>query len=192
MKPFGALLPYEEAKNIVDINIKPIERVESVGIDDAIGRILAEDIVAGMDIPSFNRAAMDGYAVKAKDTFESGQFSPKVLTLVGEVHAGDKPEVGVNDGECVQVATGAVMPAGADAVVMVEDTDFENGQVKIFKSSYPYANVAKKGADIKEGITVLTDGTYMEPGKVGVLAAQGITRVNVYEKPRISILPTGK
>jgi len=192
VKPFGALLPYEEAKRVVDINIKPIDRVESIGIDDAVGRILAEDIVAGMNIPSFNRAAMDGYAVKAKDTFDSGQFSPKILNLVGEIHAGDKPEARVNAGECVQVATGAIMPAGADAVVMVEDTEVDNGQVKVFKSSYPHANVAKKGVDIKKGITVLTNGAYLEPGKVGVLASQGITRVSVYEKPRVAILPTGE
>ena len=192
MKPFGALLPFEEAKRVVETNVKPITRVEVISIDDASGRVLAEDIVATMSIPSFDRAAMDGYAVKAKDTFNSGQFNPKVLNLVGEVHAGETPRQGVKTGECVQIATGAMMPAGADAVVMVEDTEAENGKVKVFKSAYPGANVGRKGEDIKKGVGVLKEGFFLDPGRVGVLASQGIDQVRVYERPKVAVLPTGE
>ncbi len=192
MKPFGALLPFEEAKKVVDNNIKPITRVETVNIDDALGRVLAEDVVAGLSIPPFDRAAMDGYAVKAKDTFNAGQRSPKVLRLVGEVHAGETPTSKVGAGECIQIATGAMMPKGADAVVMVEDTEAENGRVKIFKSVYPRANVAQKGEDIKEGATVLKESSVLDAGKIGVLASQGITQVKVYEKPKVAVLPSGE
>lgn len=192
MKPFGALLPFEEAKRVVEANIEPVKRLETVGIDDASGRVLAEDIVAAMSIPSFDRAAMDGYAVKARDTFDAGQFSPRVLTLVGEVHAGGKPEKRVKTGECIQIATGAMMPGGADAVVMVEDTEAEDGKVKVFKSVYPRANVGRKGEDIKKGSAVLREGFVLEPGRVGVLASQGITKVKVYERPRVAVLPTGE
>jgi len=192
VKPFGALLPFEEAKAVVSTNIKPITRVEAVSIDDVSGRVLAEDVVATMSIPSFDRAAMDGYAVKAKDTFNSGQFNPKVLNLVDEVHAGETPQRRVNTGECIQIATGAMMPAGADAVVMVEDTETEDGKVKVFKSAYPGANVGRKGEDIKKGASVLKQGFVLEPGRVGVLASQGISRVKVYEKPRVAVLPTGE
>lgn len=129
MRPFGALLPFEEAKRVVDNNIKPITRVETVNIDDALGRVLAEDVVAGLSIPPFDRAAMDGYAVKAKDTFNAGQRSPKILRLVGEVHAGETPTSKVGAGECLQIATGAMMPKGADAVVMVEDTEIGRAHV---------------------------------------------------------------
>ncbi len=122
MKPFGALISFEEAKRVVETNIKQITRVETVNIDDASERVLAESIVAALSIPPFDRAAMDGYAVKARDTFNSGQFSPKVLNLVGELHAGETPKGRVKTGECIQIATGAMMPPGADAVVMVEDT----------------------------------------------------------------------
>jgi len=108
-----------------------------------------------LSTPPFNRAAMDGYAVKAKDTFDSGQFSPRVLELVGEIHAGGMPKQRVNAGQCIQIATGAMMPGGADAVVMVEDTEAENGRVKVFKPVYPKANVGKKGEDIKEGELVV-------------------------------------
>ncbi len=192
MKPFGALIPFEEAKRVVETNIKPITRIETVNIDDASGRVLAEDVVATLSTPPFDRAAMDGYAVKAKDTFNSGQFNPKVLNLVGELHAGETPRERVNTGECIQIATGAMMPRGADAVVMVEDTEAETGRVKVFKSAYPGANVGRKGEDIKKGEPVLRRGFVLDAGKVGVLASQGTQQIKVYEKPEVAILPTGE
>ncbi|MFC2005751.1 gephyrin-like molybdotransferase Glp [Chloroflexota bacterium] len=192
MKPFGALLPFEEAKRIVEANIKPITRVETISIDDAAARVLAEDVVATLSIPPFDRAAMDGYAVKAKDTFNSGQFNPKVLNLIGELHAGETPQKRVNGGQCIQIATGAVMPKGADAVVMVEDTEAEGDRVKVFKSAYPKANVAKKGEDIREGEPVLRHGFVLDAGKIGVLASQGINQIRVYEKPKVAVLPSGE
>ncbi|MFC1918665.1 gephyrin-like molybdotransferase Glp [Chloroflexota bacterium] len=192
MKPFGALLPFEEAKRLVETNIKPLTRTETIKIDDASGRVLVEDVVATLSIPSFNRAAMDGYAVKAKDTFNSGQFNPRVLNLIGELHAGDTPHQKVSREECIQIATGAMMPAGADAVVMVEDTEAENGKVKIFKATYPQANMAKKGGDIKAGESVLNQGLLLDAGKIGVLASQGITNIKVYEQPKVAILPSGE
>ena len=151
MKPFGALIPFEEAKRVVETNIKPITRVETISIDDASGRVLAGDMVATLNTPPFNRAAMDGYAVKARDTFNSGQFSPRILNLVGELHAGETPRKRVTAGECIQIATGAMMPGGADAVVMVEDTEAENSRVKVFKSAYPGANGGRKGGDEARG-----------------------------------------
>jgi molybdenum cofactor synthesis domain-containing protein len=192
VRPFGALLPFEEAKKVVANKIKPITRVETVNIDDALGRVLAEDVVAGLSIPPFDRAAMDGYAVKARDTFNAGQLHPKILRLVGEVHAGETPTRKVGAGECLQIATGAMMPKGADAVVMVEDTEAEGSRVKIFKSVYPGANVAQKGEDIKEGATVLKESSVLDAGKIGVLASQGITQVKVYEKPKVAVLPSGE
>lgn len=192
MKPFGALLPFEEAKKVVDENIKPITRTEIVNIDDASGRVLAEDITATLSSPPFDRAAMDGYAVKAKDTFDSGQFNPKVLNIIGELHAGDQPWQRLNTGECIQIATGAMMPKGADAVVMVEDTEAENGRVKVFKAVYPKANMARKGVDIKKGELILRDGFFLDAGRIGVLASQGINKIRVYEKPRVAILPSGE
>jgi len=192
VKPFGALLPFEEAKKVIDANIKPITRTEIINIDDSVGRVVAEDIVATLSTPPFDRAAMDGYAVKARDTFNSSQLNPKVLDLIGELHAGETPQKRVNTGECIQIATGAMMPKGGDAVVMVEDTEAENKKVKVFKSAYPKANVAPKGEDIKEGELILRHGSILNPGKIGVLASQGINQIRVYEKPKVAILPTGE
>ncbi|MEE8414449.1 MAG: molybdopterin molybdotransferase MoeA, partial [Dehalococcoidales bacterium] len=192
MKLFGALLSFEEAKKIVEEIIKPIDRVEMVDIDDAVGRILADNFVAALDTPPFNRSAMDGYAVRAEDTFGSGQMKPNVLEMVGTLHAGDTPSNAVAAGQCIQIATGAMMPDGADAVVMVEDTEAGDGRVKIFKPTYPKANVGKLGEDIKSGESVLKQGALLDAGKVGVLTSQGITAIKVYEKPRVAILPSGE
>ena len=192
MRPFGALLPFEEAKRVVDENIKPITRAEVINIDDALGRVLAEDVVATLSVPSFDRAAMDGYAVKARETFDSSRLNPKMLDITGELPAGETPRQRVNSGECIQIATGAMMPSGADAVVMVEDTEEENERVKVFKSVYPRANVGQKGEDIKAGELVLRRGFVLDPGKIGVLVSQGISRIRVYEQPKVAILPTGE
>ncbi len=192
MKPFGALLAYSEAKKVIDENITTVDRTETVKLDDTLGRVLAEDIVARLSIPSFDRAAMDGYAVHSRDTFNTGQFNPKILNVIGVIHAGEAPDIRVGPGECVQVATGAVMPKGADSVVMVEDTEAVDGKVKIFKSAYPKLNVARKGEDIKKDDVVLRAGTVLDPGKVGVLASQGLTKASVYEMPKVAVMPTGE
>ena len=192
MKPFGALLSFEEAMKMVEANIKPITRTENVNIDDASGRVLADDIVADLSIPSFDRAAMDGYAVKAEDTFGAGQLKPKTLDLVGEMHAGDAPSQTLKAGQCIQIATGAMMPEGSDAVMMVEDTETENGKIKMFKSVMPKGNVGKMGEDIKKGEAVLKKGYVLDAGKIGVLASQGVKQVKVYERPTVAILPSGE
>jgi molybdopterin molybdotransferase len=192
MRPFRALLSYEEAKAIIDRHIEAVTRIVTVPIDDAIGRVLAKDFIASMDVPPFSRASMDGYAVRAKDTFGAGQFKPRILEVIGEIHAGEKPTKRVSTGTCLQISTGAMMPVGADAVVMVEDTERDGDKVKIFKAIVPGANVGKQGEDIKAGMAVLKAGTLLDAGKIGVTASQGLTKLSVYEKPKIAILPTGE
>jgi len=192
MRLFGTLISYQEAKEIIDRHIHHLTRTEAVLINDAVNRVLAEDCFAKMNVPPFNRAAMDGYAVKAKDTFDAGQFKPKVFKIIGELHAGQIPDKKIQSGECVQISTGAVMPEGADAVMMAEDTERENSEVKFFKSITPGTNVGKMGGDIKEGAIILKAGILLDAGKVGVLASQGLSRVKVFQKPKIAVIPTGE
>jgi molybdopterin molybdotransferase len=130
--------------------------------------------------------------VKSKDTFGSGQFKPKTFKIIGELHAGENSDKKIKSGECIQISTGAVMPDGADAVMMVEDTEREGAEVKLFKSVTPGTNIGKMGEDIKEGAVVLRAGVFLDAGKVGVIASQGLSRVKVYEKPKIAIIPTGE
>jgi molybdopterin molybdotransferase len=192
MKPFKALLPFSQAKKVVDENITPITRTEVTGIDEAAGRVLAEDIVASQSTPPFDRGAMDGYAVRAEDTSGASRESPCILEMVGELHAGDMPDTAVGPGQCIRIATGAVMPEGADAVVMVENTGSHNGKIEIYTETAQFSDVSMKGSDIKAGETILSSGTYLGAGKIGVIASQGIQTVNVYEKPRVAIMPSGE
>jgi molybdopterin molybdotransferase len=192
MRPFGALISYQEAKEVIDRHTSPIMRIEAVLIDDAVNRILAEDLVAKMNVPPFTRSAMDGYAVKAKDTFDAGQFKPQVFKIIGELHAGENPTKKIKSGECIQISTGAVMPEGADSVIMVEDTEREENEVKVFKSITPGTNIGKMGGDIKAGVVILKAGIVLDAGKVGVIASQGLSKIKVYEKPRIAVIPTGE
>ena len=193
MKPFGDLISFEEAKGIIDKHVAPIERTESIAIDDALGRMSAEDVIANFDTPSFNRAGVDGYAVKAADTFGATPNTPKRLTLIDYLYAGDIPKQEVSAGECIHICTGAPMPPGADAVVMVEDTARVNGlDISIFKSQSSQNNVGLKGEDIRKGETIIQAGQLLNPGKIGVLASQGLCNVRVFEKPIVAIMPTGE
>ncbi len=191
MRPFTNLIPLEEAKRMVMEHIRPVERVEEVELTDSLHRVLAEDVVAPINVPPFPRAAEDGYAVRAEDTFGAGAYSPKILRVIGEINTGEYREISIKEGECVRIATGAMLPQGADAVVRVEDTEEENGVVHVFKPVHPGFDVAPEGEDIRKGEVILRKGTYITPSKVGAIAAVGIPRVKVYAKPRIAILPSG-
>jgi len=191
MRPFTNLIPFEEARKIVLENIEPMEEVEEVPLLRALHRVLAEDIVAPINVPPFSRAAEDGYAVRAEDTYGAGQYQPKELKLVGEINTGEFKDLEVGKGECIKIATGAMIPRGADAVVRVEDTEEENGVVRVYRPVHPGFDVAPEGEDIKKGEVVLKRGTYLNPPKIGVLAALGIDKVKVYKKPKIAVLPSG-
>ena len=192
MRPLVSLLPFDEALEVVEKNIQPLEETEVVMIDTAVGRVLAEDIIATQYTPPFDRGAMDGYAVIAEDTSGVSKENPVVLELTGVIHAGDVPDGSVSTGRCMQIATGAMMPEGADAVVKVEDTSIAGSKVSIYKEIAPLLDVGLKGEDIKAGETVLNAGTYLDPGKIGVLTSQGLENVKVYIKPRIAVMPSGE
>lgn len=192
MEPFRELISYEKAKEVISESIKSIERVESIPIEEAHDRILAEDIVAETFVPSFDRASMDGYAVKAEDTYGASSLKPKKLKIIGAAYPGEPFTGEVEKGECIQIATGCHLPRGADAVVMVEFTKEEGGMVEVQRPLYPGANVAPRGEDLEAGATALEAGAYLTPPKVGVVAALGRQVVKVYAKPTVTIVSTGK
>jgi len=192
MEPFRELISYEEAKGIILENVKPVERTEKVPLDEACDRVLAEDIVAEAPVPSFARASMDGYAVKAEDTYGASSFRPKNLRIIGAAYPGEPFMGEVGKGEAVQIATGCPIPRGADSVVMVEFTKEENGIVEVQRPLYPGANVAPRGEDLEEGAIALKAGVHLTPSKVGVLAALGRTAAKVYAKPLVTVISTGK
>ena len=191
MRPFKRLLSREGAMEIIRENIGRLGRVEEVGLEEAAGRVLAEDVVAGFNVPPFDRSSMDGYAVRSGDTHGASVFTPKRLRLVGVQHAGELFEGEVGPGECVQVATGSPIPRGSDAVVMVEYTRLDGDQVEVQKPEYPGSNISPEGEDIEEGEVVIEAGETLTPGKVGVLAALGMESVEAHAKPDVAVIPTG-
>jgi molybdenum cofactor synthesis domain-containing protein len=191
MRPFGDTISLEQARAVIDGALRPIERVERVALHEAHGRVLARDVVATADVPPFSRAAMDGYAVRAADTAGASPATPAVLTWIEKVFTGQMPQQTVGQGQCTEIATGAPMPPGADAVVMVEQTAADDTRIQIFAPAEPGQNIGRQGADIRNGQAVMQPGEVLNASRVGALAALGLAHVDVYAKPRVAILSTG-
>ncbi len=192
MRPFAHTIPLDEARRLLDEAARPIERIERVALDQLAGRVMAEDLVAGGDVPPFARAMMDGYAVRADDTTGAGPSQPRTLTIVGTVFTGEVLARSVGTGECAEVATGAPLPDGATAVVMVEDTaPGDEGQVLVMNAVHAGQHVGRAGADIARGAVVLTRGDVLLPARVGVVAAVGHAEATVWARPRVAIVSTG-
>lgn len=191
MRPIRETLPIDEARALAFEALPQVTRVERVALTAAVGRVAAADVVSAVDVPPFDRAAMDGYAVIAEDTFGAGRYEPRVLTRVETVYTGDTPRQTVARGQCAEIATGAPMPDGADAVVMVEETERDGDAVKVFTPVYPKQHVGRRGADFGAGATVVGRGLLLTPARIGAIAAAGLAGVEVFGKPRVAILSTG-
>ena len=173
------------------LDLRPLP-AEEVDLAQALGRILARDIVAPVDVPSFDRSNVDGFAVRAEDTFGAQEEKPRVLTLTGEVlRPGIRPRQTIELSTSSTIATGAMIPRGADAVVMVEHTDVEGRRLLVQRAVTPGTNVSYAGTDIGRGETVLRRGDLLTARETGVLAALGLARVAVIRKPRVAIISTG-
>ncbi len=191
MNPFNLLVSHEDAERIILDHCRPMEVTERIEICRAAGRVLAQDVVAKDNVPPFDRAAMDGYAVIAEDTFAAADRQAE-LRVVGEVHAGESTDIELKHGTCIQIATGAPLPNGADAVVMVEFTERSEDVVMVTKPVYPGANISRAGEDIKRGDVVLHANTLLTPARVGAIAALGLTHVEVYARPKVTVIATGR
>lgn len=166
--------------------------VERLPIDAALGRILAADVLAPVDVPSFDRANVDGFAVVAEDTFGASEEHPRSVRLgAEEIHTGVVPAAAIKAGEAVAIATGGMMPRGADAVVMVEHAEARAGSLRIARAVTPGSGVTFAGTDITAGETVLRRGQLLTSRETGVLAAIGVAEVDVWRRPVIAILSTG-
>lgn len=170
---------------------RPKSRVVVLTLKNALGRVLAEDVISKINVPPFDRAAYDGYAVLASDTFGAGEDAPVELICVGEIRAGTWPKRRLRRGKCIEIATGAPMPKGSDAVVMSEYTIADGKRIKVYRAVAPGENVAERGFDIGKGQQVLRAGELLTHIKLGVLAAIGVGRVRVFSKPRVAIISSG-
>jgi molybdopterin molybdotransferase len=166
-------------------------KTTTLPIEHAVGRVCAH-IVSPGDIPSFARSTVDGYAVRARDTQGATESVPAFLNIVDFVKMGEKAGVPVKDGECAYVPTGGMIPAGADAVVMIEYTErFGSGKLAVYDSAASGANVALAGEDIARGQTLIPSGAVLRAEEIGALASAGVVQVPVYEPIRIAVISTG-
>lgn len=191
MKPIKETIPLDEARHLIAEACQPITRVERVRIVDANGRVAASGVASTRDVPPFSRAGMDGYAVRAEDTFGASRYEPKTLRVIEKVYTGQVPTRTIEAGTAVEIATGAPMPDGADAVVMVEETDKAGNDVRVLTPVYPRQNVGRQGADIVVGQAVIAQGDVLNPSRIGALAALGVAEVDVFARPEVAILSTG-
>jgi molybdopterin molybdotransferase len=165
---------------------------EQVSLPEATGRILAEDLIADDDLPNFPRAIVDGYAVKGSSTFGSSEGNPAYLTISGSIAMGESPGFTIGPGEAARIATGGMLPGGADSVVMIEHTEaIDDTTIEVYRSVAPGQNMIAIGEDIKKESHVLVKGQMIRPQEAGLLAALGKQQIAVYQKPVIGIISTG-
>ena len=191
MRPFSSTIPIEEARRRLAAAVRPITRTERVALGESSGRVAAADVASTIDVPPFARSAMDGYAVLASDTTGATPASPVRLRLLDRIYTGEISGVMVAPGTCAEIATGAPLPSGADAVVMVEQTSTDDRDVLIQATAAPGQHIGRRAADIAVGDLVTRVGDLLTPSRIGALAAVGCTDVEVYARPRVAILSTG-
>ncbi len=190
---FRKLVHFEKALQILqrEFPIRPID-VEQVTLSEALGRILAHEVLSPENVPSFDRSTVDGYAVKAADTFGADENRPVTLTLKGYVAIGGLPHAIVRNGAVAEIVTGAPLPSGADAVVMVEYAVQRGNVISIHRPVSKGENIMKAGSDVQKGEKILRKGQVLGPREVGALAAIGLPKVSVFKKPKIAVLSTGE
>lgn len=184
MRPITTLISVEEALDRLLAEARPIDETERIPVEHGTGRVVARDVVSPLDVPPFDRAAMDGYALIAAGT-------PGVLECIERLYAGSIAQHEVRPGTCAEIATGAPVPDGADAVVMVEQTRGEGDRIHVDTTVKPGQHITRRAADIREGEVVVSAGTLLTPARVGAIAAVGEREVEVYRRPRVRIGSTG-
>jgi molybdopterin molybdotransferase len=193
MAEFLKLVPPAQAWEALYRSLPPFEvEVEEIAVRQALGRVTARPVTASEPLPAFSRSSMDGYAVRANDTYGASDGLPVYLKVVGEAPMGAAPAFRVAPGQAALIHTGGMLPEGADAVVMVEQTQvLHTGEVEVYRAVAVGENVLSKGEDVIPGQEVILAGTRLRPAEIGGLLALGQVRVAVAKRPRIGILSTG-
>jgi len=190
MESFFQLKTSEEVFQIID-QFGPSGGT-TIPLEGSLGRILCRDILSNEDLPHFFRSVMDGYAVRAKDTFGAGESLPALFEISGEVLMGQDPGTVVGEGQAVKISTGGMLPENADGVVMVEHTHLlDENTLEVSRAISPLENIIQPGDDIRKGETILRKGQMLRPQDLGLLAGLGRAEVSVYAKPRVAIISTG-
>lgn len=190
MKRFLKVREEEEIQALFNRKIKPLG-CEEIKIDQCWHRILAEDIFSPEDLPQFNKSVMDGYALRAQDTFGASETNPVILKVVGEVLMGEAPEISIQRNQAARISTGGVLPQGSNGVVMMEHTELKGDEVTIYKALAPWGNVLRSGGDVSKGEKVLSKGNFLRAQDIGILVGLGIMLLKVYCQPKVAVISTG-
>ena len=164
---------------------------EEINCEDAYGRVLYNDVYSRMDFPPFDKALKDGFAILSEDSYGANEESPNTLEIIDFLEAGSITDKKVEKGKCVEISTGAAMPEGANAVVMVEYSEKFDDKVNLLTTATPSKDIAKRGSDIEEGNLILKKGEVLNPGKIGVLLSQGFKTIEVFKKPTVGVISSG-
>ncbi|MFH1327306.1 MAG: gephyrin-like molybdotransferase Glp [Candidatus Bathyarchaeota archaeon] len=193
MKGFSEALKVEEAwKKYNDkLTLKTLPS-EEVLVSESLQRVLAEDIYSEVNVPHFNRSAMDGYALRSEDTYGASPNNPVIFDVVGAIEIGETSAVAIEQNHAVRISTGAPLPECSNAVVMVEHTSqISERRITVYQPLTPWKNVSRVGEDVKVGEKVLAKGTLLRPQDVGILAAIGKSKIKIVKKPQVAIMSTG-
>ena len=186
------MIEMDDAIRIVMENTRPIDKIR-VGLDDVLGRVLSEDVRSDIDMPPFDKALMDGYALQGADIASASNNTPIILDVIEEIPAGTVPQKRVECGQAAQIMTGAPVPDGADTVIMIEDTEphTDAQKVRVLDTTETGRNIARLGEDVRVNQVVLQANTVIRPPEVGILAAVGHVHVETYRQPIVGIVATG-
>ena len=187
---FSRLTSLKDTLDILFSKIK-VNPYEEIATTNALNRILAVDFVSKIDIPPFDRSAMDGYAINAEDSYGASPKNPKKIRLIGIIEIGEYTELKLNKGEGIRISTGAPIPEGSNAVIKIEDTEIDKEQINLYTSVVPWKNISKKGEDFKSGTKILSNGTELKAEHIALLTSIGFSKVIVRTKPKVSILSSG-
>jgi molybdopterin molybdotransferase len=190
MRGFRDRAEVADVVRLIDERVRPLP-AETVPVVQAAGRVLTADVVAGVAVPGFDRAAMDGYAVRAEETFGAGPYNPLELRVLGAALPGRPFAGAITPGTAVRIMTGAPVPAGADAILPAEVAREEAGVLRVTEPVPPGRHVGRRGEDVEPGRTVLAAGRVLRPQDLGLLAALGVAEVAVVRRPRVAVLATG-
>lgn len=192
MPEFLSLVTPQEALDTLFSQLEVARTQETVSTDRALGKITAEDICSPQNLPDFKRSTVDGYALRARDTHGASEGLPAYLQLAGEILMGQEPGFSVSGSQCGLIHTGGMLPKGADAVVMLEDSQaLENEEIEIYKPAATGDNLIEVGEDVEKGAVVIPRGTRLRPAEMGGLMALGITELNVVKPPLIGVISSG-
>lgn len=192
MPEFLSLVTPDEALLKLFSEINPEIKHISVPTHQALGKVIVEDVISAQNLPEFKRSTVDGYAVLSKSTYGASESLPAYLKIKDEVPMGDTPDFSISDQNSALIHTGGMLPEGADAVVMLEDTQIlDSGEIEVYRAVAQGENVIEVGEDVKVGEMVLTKGTRLRPAEIGGLMALGITDIKVAKAPVFGILSSG-